>query len=352
MNPRGSVNYNIPCCFTRGGLPTHSCSARHLAFLFALTIAGICLRPACAVDVIGSDGKAGCRENPKKVDRLSIKSPGVYENLLVDGAWGESTLVKIVADDVTLRNCEIHSGRHNAVLVVGKNVVIESCKIHHVLAGTFKDQKDAHGITGQPTKLVIRNCEISMVSGDCIQFDPGRGPWDEVLVENCTFTTGPLETDAAGFKKGERPGENAIDTKQKASNPRSRMTIRNCLFEGWKQPGQVSNLAALNLKNHVEVKVENCLFRDNEICLRLRGGDGDYGGALVTIGRCAVYDSAVALRIEDKIRDLKIHGLGMGGGVGKKVVFAGGGAGSGFEQSGEFEPPKFEEVKKAGLVLP
>ncbi|MCE9526748.1 MAG: right-handed parallel beta-helix repeat-containing protein [Planctomycetales bacterium] len=308
------------------------------------------MKISLAADAIGSDGMAGCRENPKKVDRLSIKSPGVYENLLVDGGWGESTLVKIVADDVTLRNCEIHSGRHNGVLVVGKNVVIESCKIHHVLAGTFKDQKDAHGIAGQPTKLVIRNCEISMVSGDCLQFDPGRGPWDDVLVENCTFKTGPLETDAAGFKKGERPGENAIDTKQKASNPRSRLTIRNCLFEGWKQPGQVSNLAALNLKNHVQVKVENCLFRDNEICLRLRGGEGDYGGALVRVERCAVYESAVALRIEDKIRDLKIHGLGIGGGIGKKVVYAGGGAGTGFAMSGDFDPPTFEEAKKSGLM--
>ena len=192
------------CCFTRGVY--QHIFVRNLTVSLAIAIAGINLSTAFAVHAIGSDGKAGCRGGPKKVDRLSIKSPGVYENWLVDGDWGESTLVKIVADDVTLRNCEIHRGRHNAVLVVGKNVLIESCKIHHVLAGTFQDQKDAHGITGQPTKLVIRNCEISHVSGDCLQFDPGRGAWDDVLVENCTFKTGPLESDAAWFKKGERPG--------------------------------------------------------------------------------------------------------------------------------------------------
>jgi hypothetical protein len=155
---------------------------------------------------------------------------------------------------------------------------------------------------------------------------------------------------AAGFDRGQRPGENAIDTKQRTSNPRSRMAIRNCLFQGWKQPGQVSNLAALNLKNHVDVKIENCVFRDNEICLRLRGGDGDYGGALVSVERCAVYDSAVAFRVEDKIRDLRIRDLGIGTGVSKKLVTAGGGAGPGFEIKGEFEAPAFDEVIKSGVL--
>jgi hypothetical protein len=318
--------------------------------LVAICVSGLAARPAAAGDVIGVNAPVGCVANPKVTDRLSISSPGVYENILVDGRWTASTLVKITADNVTLRHCEIRNGRHNAVLVASKNVVIESCKIHHALAGTFKEQKDAHGITGQPTKLVIRNCEIGMVSGDAIQFDPGRGPWDDVLVENCTLWTGPLEMAAAGFDRGQRPGENAIDTKQRTSNPRSRMAIRNCLFQGWKQPGQVSNLAALNLKNHVDVKIENCVFRDNEICLRLRGGDGDYGGALVSVERCAVYDSAVAFRVEDKIRDLRIRDLGIGTGVSKKLVTAGGGAGPGFEIKGEFEAPAFDEVIKSGVL--
>jgi Right handed beta helix region len=304
---------------------------------------------APAINSIGSNGQAGCLNHPQRVERLSVDAAGVYENILVDGKWGDSTLVKILADNVTLRNCEIHSGKHNGVLVTGKKVVIESCRIHHLLAGTFADQKDAHGITGHPTKLVIRNCEIGMVSGDCIQFDPGRGVWDEVLVENCTFWTAPLEADAAGFHRGEGPGENAVDTKQQTSNPRSNLTIRSCLFQGWKQPGQVSNLAALNIKNHVQAQIVNCVFRDNEICLRLRGGEGEYGGALVTVERCAIYDSAVAVRIEDKIRDLKIRGLGIGDGVKSKLISAGGGAGPGFENVGEFQPLPFEDIIKMGI---
>ena len=78
----------------------------------------------------------------------------------------------------------------------------------------------------------------------------------------------------------------------------------------------------------------------------------NYGGAIVNVEKCAVYDSAVAMRIEDKIRDLKIRSLGMGTNIGKKVVYAGGGAGPGFENSGEFEPPAFDEVMKRGVVIP
>ena len=297
---------------------------------------------------IGPKGEVGCGNSPRRVKRLSITEPGIYENLLVDGEWTDSTLVKITADGVTLRNCEIRHGRHNAVTVVAKDVTIESCKIHHVLAGSYSDQRDAHGITGQPTNLTVRNCEIGLTSGDAIQFDPGRGPWDNVLIESCALWTGPLPADAAAFKKGERPGENAVDTKQRAANPRSRLTIRNCVMYGWNQPSQISNMAALNLKNHVEARVENCLFRDNEICFRVRGGTGEYGGAAVTIENCAVYDSQVAIRAEDGVA-LKVRRLGIGEGIGKKLVSAGGGAASGSQNRDEFQPPPFEKALQDGL---
>ena len=208
---------------------------------------------------------------------------------------------------------------------------------------------DAHGVTGSPQNLVIRNCDIGLVSGDSIQFDPGRRPWDNVLVERCTLWTGPLPADAAGFKRGQRPGENAIDTKQLASNPRSRITIRRCLLHGWNQPGQISNLAALNLKNNVAVTVEHTLLHDNEIAFRLRGGDGEYGGALVTITDCAVYDSSIAIRAEDKIPNLKIHRLGIAPTVKSKLISSAGGPGPGYENTDEFQPPPFEQAIRSGF---
>jgi hypothetical protein len=253
---------------------------------------------------VGAQQPLGCLANPKRVKHLVIDQPGTYENYLVDGQWDDSTLVKILADDVVLRHCEIRHGRHNAVTVYAKNVRIDSCKIHHVLSGDFHSQHDAHGITGRPLNLTIRNCDIGLVSGDSIQFDPGRGIWNDVLVEGCTLWTGPLPADAAAFKQGERPGENAVDTKQQATNPRSKLTIRGCLMYGWNQPGQIGNMAALNLKNHVQVTVEHCVLRDNEICFRLRGGAGELGGAHVQINNCALYESAVAIRAENGIENL------------------------------------------------
>jgi hypothetical protein len=329
------------------GLDANLWIAAWLALTPALGQAG---DPAATTPAIGAAGNVGCGPNPQRVERLAITRPGVYENILVDGEWTEGTLVKINADGVTLRNCEIRHGRHNAVTVYARDVVIESCKIHHVLAGTFREQRDAHGITGSPTNLTIRNCDIGVTSGDSVQFDPGREPWDDVLIENCTLWTAPLTEDLAGFRRGERPGENGVDTKQRSANPRSGLTIRNCLFHGWRQPGQIGNMAALNLKNHIQARVENCLFRDNEICFRVRGGTGEYGGALVTIENCAVYQSQVAVRAEDQIRDLKIRGLGIGQGVEKNLDSAGGGAGPGYENTGEFKPTSFEKALWTGLI--
>ncbi len=297
----------------------------------------------------GTLGPVGCGPIRKVVQRLVIDRPGVYENYLVDGQWGDHTLVQIKADGVVLRNCEIRNGTRNAVTVYAKDVVIEGCKIHHALAGSFQQQKDAHGITGRPIRLVIRNCDIGLVSGDAIQFDPGRGVWDEVLIEHCTLWTGPLPEDAAAFRRGQRPGENALDTKQIATNPRSRITVRNCLMYGWNQPAQINNAAALNLKNHIAATVENCVFRDNEIALRLRGQIDERGGAQVSISNCAVYDSQYALRIEDRPERVQVQRLGMGHGTAQLLRVVG-------AQRVQLLPidsypaPPFEQLMEHGLI--
>ena len=211
----------------------------------------------------------------------------------------------------------MRNATHNGVGVFASDVLIENCRIHHLLQGSFKDQRDAHGITGRPHRLTIRNCEIYYVSGDALQFCPDREPWDDVLVENCVFWTGPLPEDAAGFKKGERPGENALDTKQNNRNSRSKMIFRNTVCYGWKQPGQIGLMAALNIKNKVEVRVENCVFFDNEVCLRLRGS-GSYEGAWVTVENCLFYDSQYGIRAEDSIEKMKLLNSGYGDGVGRR----------------------------------
>lgn len=303
---------------------------------------------ALAQKPVGVQGPVGCLKTPKKVARLEITKPGLYENYRVDGNWGTGNRVKITADNVTLRHCEIFNCAGNGVGVFGKKVTIENCLIHHCLRGTFKDQQDAHGITGRWGDVTIRNCEIHHVSGDAVQFDPDRRGNGRVMIEGCTFWTGPLATDAAGFKKGERPGENAIDTKTSPKGERAVLIVRNCYFHGYNQPAQIGNAAALNLKENVHATVEGCVLRDNEIAFRVRG-PGKRGGALVEIRNCAVYDCAVGVRMEDKVRDLTIDRLGFGGTVSRKYHPVGGAA-PGYRNTGEHKAPALEEVLKKGLT--
>lgn len=296
---------------------------------------------------IGIRGRVGCPPTAKRVKRLVIEKPGVYENLLIDGEGQNLNLVKITADDVTLRHCEVRHGRHNGVYVSGKNVTIDSCKIHHLLKGTYEKQNDAHGICGKPHGLLIRNCEVFYVSGDSTQFDPDRKGFDDVTIEQCSFWTGPLDRDLYGFKKGERPGENALDTKNLANVPRAKVTMRDCAFWGFGQ-GQIGNQAALNLKENVDVRVSHCLFRDNDICFRVRGGKGERGGARVEVDQCALYRSQIGMRIEDGIEWFQVRRLAVARDV-KQLRFDTERAGPGVSiEPGPFPEP-FEQLLTLGF---
>ena len=300
-----------------------------------------------AENAIGVRGHVGCDDNPKRVSRLQITKPGIYENCLVDSEWAGGNRVKITADNVTLRNCEIRNATGNGVGVFGKNVTIENCKIHHLLNGSFDNQQDAHGITGRWDNVTIRNCEIYYVSGDCVQFDPDRKSTGKVLIEDCTLWTGPLPADAGSFKKGQRPGENAFDSKTPPEGPRCQLIMRNCVMHGWNQPAQISTMAAINLKENVQATIENCLFRDNEVCFRLRGPTGR-GDALVTVDQCAMFDAKVGVRMEDGIRDLKIRDLAFGAGVEQKYRMVGRGPFPGYDNQGESKAESFESILKDG----
>ncbi len=300
---------------------------------------------------VGIQGPVGCLASPKEASRLEITKPGVYENYRIDGAWGGGNRVKITADNVTLRNCEIFNCGGNGVGVYARNVTIENCHIHHCLQGTYQDQKDAHGITGRWADVTIRNCEIHHLTGDAVQFDPDREMQGRVTIEDCTFWTGPLAQDMTGFKKGERPGENALDTKTPPAGERCVLNVRNCHFYGWNQPAQIDMMAALNLKEHIQATVEGCVFSDNQVALRLRG-PGGRGDARISVVNCAIYDAAVGVRMEDKIAELKLTGLAFGPGVVKKYQMAGGGTGAGFQNEGEREAPEIKALLKDGFPTP
>jgi hypothetical protein len=304
----------------------------------------------CAQTPVGVQGSVGAAVDGKTVNRLEITKPGVYENFIVDGGGARGNLVKITADNVTVRNCEIRNGSGNGIGVFGHKVLIENCRIHHMLNGTFAEQRDAHGISGRWGETIIRNCDISHTSGDSIQFDPDRGSSGTVTIENCTLWTGPLPADAAGFKAGQRPGENAVDTKVKPDGPRCRLIIRHCHLHGWNQPAQIENVAALNLKENVDAEVSRCVFQNNEIAFRVRG-PGARGGAQVVVSECAIYDTQIGVRAEDQIEVLKMNGLAFGSGVGKRIQFVNGKAASGFENIGAQEAPALDKLLKSGFPV-
>jgi hypothetical protein len=291
----------------------------------------------------GLIGPVGARPDAKRVQSLRIDKPGVYENILVDGEWAAQDLVRITADNVVLRNCTIRHSRRDGVEVYGRNVVIENCHIHHLLAGTYRADHnfDAHGVTGRPLNLTVRNTEISHVSGDALQFDPGRKAepyaWDNVVVENCFLWTGPLDADYAEWKRGERPGENAFDSKVPPKGPRARITIRNTLMQGWGH-GAIGNGAALNLKERIHAVIERCVLVENDIGFRCRGPGDQRESAWVTATDCTVYKTSRVFRLESRVENVKIKGLALGEGV-EKELDPSPGAGSGFEDRDRRKAP-------------
>lgn len=310
---------------------------------YGTTHAAVDARRFGPTEPVGPQGPQGSwKRSPGGLTRWSIRSAGVYENYLIDMEFNEHDAIRIEADGTTLRHCELRNGRKDAIEVYANDVRIENCRIHHFLAGTFKDQADAHGITGRSHRLTIRNCEIAYCSGDAWQMDPGRGDWSDVTLEHCDIWTGPLSDDAAGFHQGEQPGENGVDTKQSLTNQRSRLTIRNCIFHGFSESGYIGMPAALNLKDHVEVQVDNCVFYNNYVALRLRG-PGSRGGANVTVKDCYFYDCVTAIRTEDRIENLAIINPRFGRGVQQRYQQVGG-TPPGLRVEGEQDAPPLEAL--------
>ena len=109
---------------------------------------------------------------------------------------------------------------------------------------------------------------------------------------------------------------------------------------------KLHNMAASNETEDVTAVIEPCSFRDNEICFRLRGPTGP-GDALVTIADCALFDSQIGARMENGLRDLRIHNLAFGSGVERKHQMIGG-TFPGYENQGETVAESFELLMQNG----
>jgi hypothetical protein len=242
------------------------------------------------------------------------------EGLVLDGQYGPDDLLKIgtAADNFTLRDVEVRqSGRDAIDMASPANVLIDHCLIHHAL-DSRGSRRDAHGIVASAARhLVIRDTEIHTFSGDGIQLDPDRAPpgWSDVVVERCRIWLAPLDRPANGFPAGAVPGENAVDTKASPQFARASMMIRDTEAWGFEH-GLISNMAAFNLKENVDVVVDRVTVRDSEIAFRLRGASTLRGpGATVRIQNALIHHVGTAFRYEDDVRGLRIWNSTIGSGV-------------------------------------
>jgi len=247
------------------------------------------------------------------------------DGLVLDGRYGSSDLVRVESggSGLTLRDSEVRrTSRDGIDIGAARDVLIEDSLVHHTL-NAANGRTDAHGIVaGAVRRLTIRNTEVHTFSGDAFQVDPGRDTagWSDVVIEGCDFWLAPLPSPENGFPAGTVAGENAVDTKASSSAPRAKLTIRDTEAWGFRG-GLISNMAAFNLKENIEVVVDRVTVRDSQIAFRLRG-PGTHGGARVRVQNAVVHSADVAFRYEDDIDTPRIYNVTIGGGVTRPFVSA------------------------------
>jgi hypothetical protein len=239
---------------------------------------------------------------------LSVGHPYLLvDGLVLDGQYGADDTVRITSngDFFELRNTEIRRSARDLIdLASPEGVVIDGCLIHHAL-NAADGRTDAHAVAaGAVRNLTIRDTEIHTFSGDGLQVDPGRAApgWDLVTVERSKIWLAPLPEPLNGFAAGVVPGENAIDTKQASTNVRSRLIVRDTIASGFRN-GLIANMAAFNLKEYVDVRVDGVTVSNSEIAFRLRGPGT---GARVLVMNAVMHDVTTAFRYEDNIQNLRI----------------------------------------------
>ncbi len=242
------------------------------------------------------------------------------EGLILDGQYGTRVVLDVntTGNHFALRDSEVRrSGRDCVDLGAATDVLIEGSSIHHCL-NSEGGRTDAHGVTGGAVQdLTIRDTDIYTFSGDAVQFAPGRPDpgWNRIVIEGCRLWLEPLPEAANGFAAGVVPGENALDTKTTAGGPRPSLIIRDTTAYGFRG-GLISNMAAFNLKENIDVVLDGVTVYDSEIALRLRFP------ARVRVQNALLYDSDTAVRYEDGIDELRLWNITIGQDVGSAFVEA------------------------------
>jgi len=246
----------------------------------------------------------------------------LFDGLVFDGQFGAADAVRVTsqATGLVLRGAEIRRAARDCLDMAGPaHVRIEGVLIHHCLYWDG-ERRDAHGIAaGAVRDLLVRDSEIHTFSGDGLQVDPGRAApgWDGVTIEATRIWLAPLVEPTAGFPAGATPGENAVDTKASPVHARARLVLRDVDARGFR--GAISNQAAFNLKEHVDVSIDRVTVSDSAVGFRLRGpaGGAPSRGARVRIANAVVQKVDVAFRYEDAFAALVLWNTTVGDGVGR-----------------------------------
>lgn len=241
----------------------------------------------------------------------------LVQGLVLDGQYGADDLARVYgpAAFLELRDLEMRRTSRDIIdMSDPHNVMITGCLLHHAL-NPVEGRSDAHGIAaGAVQNLTIRDTEIHTFSGDGVQVDPGRSApgWSGVTIERSRIWLAPLPAPENGFPAGKPPGENAVDTKASPSFKRSVITVRDTTAWGFR--GAVTdNIAAFNLKEHIDATLDRVTVHDSDIAFRLRGAVT--GGAWVAVKNAVVYNTSTAFRYEDNIQNLRIWNTTVGGNV-------------------------------------
>jgi subtilisin family serine protease len=241
----------------------------------------------------------------------------VVDGVTLDGQYGADDLVRVgtAAHYLQLKNSELRRSSRDLIdMGAPTGVLIEGCLIHHAL-NPIGGRSDAHGVVaGAIHGLTIRDSEIHTFSGDGVQVDAGRAApgWDGLTIERTRIWLAPLPAAENGFPAGVAPGENAVDTKSSASYARATVVLRDMVAYGFRN-GFITNMAAFNLKENVDVTVDGVTVFDSEIAFRLRGAVT--GGAWVAIKNAVVHDVLTAFRYEDNIQNLRVWNNTVGANV-------------------------------------
>ena len=245
----------------------------------------------------------------------------LFDGIIFDGGFGAADTIKVEssANHTTLHNVEVRNSKRDCIeMEAPVGVTISNSEIHHCLFmdPDDGDRLDAHAITtGAVHSLTIENTKIHTFSGDGLHLGSGRTApgWNDVRIDGCQIWLTPLTEETAGFATGAITGENAIETQTWNDAPTANLEIKNSSFWGFQNGIDVSDQAAILVREHVNASISRTTVSGSNIAFRLRGPTSARPlGPTVHIDNTLIHDVITGIQYEDSLSQLKLWHVTMG----------------------------------------